>query len=98
MTDPVSHPDHYTAGGIETIDILKAKLTPEQFEGFLLGNILKYLTRARHKNGVEDLKKARWYLERLIGLTSNSGWKFHCEEHGFGGDVPCPTCATLEAV
>ncbi len=70
MTDPIN-PEHYTAGGIETIDILKAKLTPEEFRGFLLGNVIKYVTRARHKNGDEDLRKAKWYLERLIGDGPN---------------------------
>lgn len=64
--DTVSHPNHYTTGGIETLDFIKAKLTPEGFEGFLVGNILKYISRYRHKNGVEDLKKARYYLELLI--------------------------------
>ncbi len=64
--DPVNSPEHYTTGGIETIDYLKAKLTPEQFKGFCLGNALKYLSRAEKKNGVEDLLKAHWYIERLI--------------------------------
>lgn len=65
MTDPIN-PSHYQAGGIETIDILKAKLTSEEFKGFLLGNALKYLTRARLKNGLEDIAKARWYLDRFL--------------------------------
>lgn len=60
------NPDHYKVGGIETIDIMKAKLTKEGFEGYLAGNVLKYVTRYHHKNGLEDLKKARWYLDRLI--------------------------------
>lgn len=61
----VNHPSHYTAGGMEVIDILKAKLTPEQLEGFLLGNVIKYTTRYGHKNGVEDIEKALWYLKYL---------------------------------
>lgn len=64
--ETVNHPDHYTAGGLETIDILKAKLTPEQYEGFLLGNVIKYTTRYGHKNGVEDIRKALWYLNHLL--------------------------------
>jgi hypothetical protein len=64
--DPVNHPEHYTTGGIETIDFMKAKLSPEGFEGYLAGNVMKYITRYRHKNGLEDLKKARWYLNRLV--------------------------------
>lgn len=64
--DMVNHPSHYVSGGIETIDFLKAKLGQAGFEGFLAGNILKYVTRYELKNGVEDLKKARWYLNKLI--------------------------------
>lgn len=65
--DSVNSPDHYTAGGIETIDFIKAKLTTEQFRGLLLGNVLKYLSRTGKKgDALEDLKKARWYLDRLI--------------------------------
>ena len=66
----VNHPNHYAAGGIEPIEYMKYKMTPEQFEGFLLGNIIKYTSRYQHKNGLEDLKKARWYLDKLIELKS----------------------------
>jgi len=59
-------PDHYKAGGIETIDYLRAKLTPEQFAGYCLGNVLKYCSRFQHKAGVEDLKKAQVYLNWLV--------------------------------
>lgn len=65
--DMVNQPPHYLVGGLEVIDIMKAKLTSEQFEGYLLGNVWKYTFRYRHKNGIEDLKKARLYLDRLIG-------------------------------
>ena len=63
--DAVSHPAHYTSGGIECIDCIKAALG-ENFMGFLIGNVIKYAYRYRNKNGLEDLKKARWYLERAI--------------------------------
>ena len=68
MTDMVNHPSHYTRGGLEAIDIIKLVTEGETngFCGMLIGNILKYVIRFRHKNGVEDLKKARWYLNRLI--------------------------------
>ncbi|WP_446662974.1 DUF3310 domain-containing protein [Geobacillus sp. CCR] len=66
--DNVDHPNHYTVGGIETYDFIAAKLTKEQLEGYLTGNIIKYISRYQYKNGVEDLKKARWYLEKLIAL------------------------------
>ena len=64
--DLVNHPSHYTAGGIEVIDFIVAKLTGEEFSGFCKGNVLKYVSRANHKNGLEDLRKAKWYVDRLI--------------------------------
>jgi hypothetical protein len=60
------NPDHYKVGGIEVIDYMQAKMTTEEFKGYLKGNVLKYVSRYSHKNGVEDLKKAEWYLQRLI--------------------------------
>lgn len=66
--DNVNHPNHYTAGGIETFDYIKAKLNKEQLEGYLVGNILKYLSRYKHKNGIEDIKKAEWYFMKLTVL------------------------------
>lgn len=60
------NPSHYVFGGIETIEYLKAKLTPEEYRGFLKGNVLKYVSREAEKNGEEDLKKAHWYLEKII--------------------------------
>ena len=66
MSDNVNNPDHYTQGGIETIDIIKAKLTPEEFAGYCKGNVIKYVTRANLKGGLEDLKKAAVYLDWLI--------------------------------
>ena len=68
--DMVNKPPHYRQGGMETIKILKAKLTPEEFRGFCLGNIIKYVTRAPYKNGVEDYKKAEYYLKELIKEAS----------------------------
>ena len=62
----VTSPSHYTNGNIETIDYLKDTLSKEQYEGFCRGNVLKYLSRYPHKNGVEDLNKAKTYLEWLI--------------------------------
>ena len=69
-SDPVNHPDHYKVGGIETIDFIQAKLTPEEFKGYLLGNVLKYASRAGHKdNAVQDAGKMAWYANKLAGLT-----------------------------
>lgn len=65
--DQVNSPAHYTTGGMETIDVIKAKLTPDEFRGYLLGAILKYTTRFNHKGKPkQDLLKAQWYLARLI--------------------------------
>ena len=64
--DNVNHPAHYTQGGIECIEAIKASMTALEYRGFLKGNAMKYMWRYQHKGGVEDLKKARWYLDRLI--------------------------------
>ena len=66
--DTVNHPSHYTDGGIECIEAIEAALTTEEFRGYCKGNVLKYGWRERHKGGTESLKKARWYLDRLIQL------------------------------
>lgn len=66
--DLVNHPSHYTDGGIETIEAIEAQQTLEEFRGYLKGNVVKYLWREKHKGGTESLKKARWYLDRLIAL------------------------------
>ena len=63
--DAVNSPAYYTSGGIECIDCIKAALG-ENFIGFLIGNVFKYCYRYRNKNGLEDLKKAAWYLDRAI--------------------------------
>jgi hypothetical protein len=66
--DPVNHPTHYTDGGIETIDYLEAKLGPDGFRAFCLGNALKYVSRAGKKGDLkQDLSKAIWYLRRIGG-------------------------------
>lgn len=67
----VNHPEHYTAGGIETIDFIEAKLTHEQFVGYLTGNIIKYMARYQNKNGLQDLQKANWYLNKLTGVIED---------------------------
>lgn len=69
MHDEVNSPSHYTSGGIETIDYIEAKLSPEEFRGYCLGNALKYLSRSGKKVGVTDattdLRKAQWYIARI---------------------------------
>lgn len=61
--DNVNHPAHYTFGGIETIDFIRAKLTPEEFAGYCKAKVLEYVSRATHKGGIEDLRKAGKYIE-----------------------------------
>lgn len=63
--DMVNHPPHYNQGGIETIEAIKAALG-DGFPAYLTGNILKYMWRYNHKNGLEDVKKAQFYLNRLV--------------------------------
>ena len=65
--DMVNSPPHYTAGGIETIDYIKAKLSPEGYRGYLQGNLLKYASRIG-KKGSDDAGKAAWYAQRLDAL------------------------------
>ena len=64
VSDPVNHPTHYTRGKFEVIDVLEDwKLS------FHLANVVKYIARAEHKAArVQDLQKARWYLDRYIAL------------------------------
>jgi len=64
--DNVNHPKHYGNGNIECIDYIKDFVNPDEYQGYLRGNIAKYLHRFPYKNGVEDLKKARVYLSWLI--------------------------------
>lgn len=66
-SDPVNQPQHYASGEIECIDAIRASMTREAFCGYLKGNVQKYMWRYEKKiNPVEDIKKARWYSERLI--------------------------------
>ena len=62
--DMVNSPPHYTKGGIETIDFIQAKLSPEEYRGYLRGNLLKYASRMGAK-GEDDAGKAAWYADRL---------------------------------
>lgn len=67
MSDQVNSPSHYKAGQIEAIQGIAASMSSTEFEGYCKGNILKYLWRYRYKGKpLEDLKKAQWYLQRLI--------------------------------
>ena len=58
-------PPHYNQAGVECIEAIRAA-TDEGYQYYLQGNIIKYLWRYRYKNGVQDLEKAKWYLDKLI--------------------------------
>ena len=70
--DSINHPSHYTQGKIECIDAIE-----ESTKGLIgisavcVANIIKYIWRYKFKNGIEDLKKARWYLDKLISHEEN---------------------------
>ena len=72
-SDNVNHPKHYCKGGFECIQVIKAQLTPQQYKGYLYGNVLKYLWRWPDKNGLEDLRKAAKYLEWLQEEVKKNG-------------------------
>lgn len=72
MADLVNHPPHYQ-GDIECIEAIEAQLSPEEYRGYLKGNVAKYVWRERMKGGTESLKKAKWYLDRLITLDEEDG-------------------------
>jgi len=64
--DMVNNPNHYNTGDIECIEAIKASMSTEAYTGYLKGNVQKYVWRYEDKNGVEDLRKAQWYLNALI--------------------------------
>lgn len=65
--DVVNHPSHYTKGNIECIDAIESATTGKSgIEAVCVANVIKYLWRYEEKNGLEDVKKAKWYLNKLI--------------------------------
>jgi len=66
MDEMVNKPPHYTVGDVECIDAIEAALTHEEFRGYCKGNALKYIWRERYKGQGESIRKAIWYLNRLI--------------------------------
>lgn len=79
MAESVNHPNHYKQGGLETIDVIDA-FTKEctGVEAFYVGNIIKYICRFKKKNGLEDLKKAKWYLDKFIDIYGEE--EFECRK------------------
>lgn len=69
--DSVNHPSHYTSGGIECIEAIKESMCTIAYKGYLKGNVMKYMWRYEGKNGLEDLEKARVYLNWLIEFVED---------------------------
>lgn len=70
--DPVNNPKHYTKGSVECFDAIFASQGMKAAESFCLCNAFKYIWRCMEKNGVEDVKKAIWYLQRYIDIESGT--------------------------
>lgn len=68
----VAHPKHYS-GKVECIDCIESAVAElNGFEGFLAGNVIKYVFRFKRKNGKEDLQKAEWYLSKLMEMQEDN--------------------------
>ena len=71
MADMINNPPHYISGGLEVLEVLEKKMSPEAFKGFLMGNVLKYVLRHEYKGGLQDLKKANFYLTKWIDVANS---------------------------
>ena len=70
--DVVNKPKHYNSGGVECIEAIEASMELEAFQGYLKGNILKYIWRMSYKGkALEDCKKSQWYLNKLISTLED---------------------------
>lgn len=70
MSNAIDHPDHYKAGNIECIDAMLETQGKEAVMNFCIGNAFKYLWRHRDKNGLEDIQKAKWYIDKYLELAN----------------------------
>lgn len=68
VDDEINHPPHYNDGLIETFDYICDKLDWDELRGYIKGNVLKYVSRERHKGGLNDLRKAQWYLNKYLEI------------------------------
>lgn len=82
--DIINTPEHYHLGGIDAISILESKFGTIMSKGFFLGNVIKYVLRYQHKGGIEDLEKARFYLDALI--KNEKGQAYEQKTKGDQGD------------
>lgn len=86
----VHSPPHYTVGGYEALDVIRAKLTPEEYRGYCKGNVLKYIMRSNYKgHHDQDIGKALFYLEELDdGLKSTTHWEDEIKVREERGEDP----------
>lgn len=68
-TDNINHPQHYTYSKYECIEVMTDIFGPEAVKDFCICNAFKYFWRHKHKNGLEDIKKAKWYVDKYIELS-----------------------------
>jgi hypothetical protein len=74
--DKINHPQHYTNGKVECIDAIESAIAGlKGIEAVCVANVIKYVWRFKLKNGTEDLRKAKWYLERLIAGSEENAKK-----------------------
>ena len=69
----VLNQEHYTAQVVQAIEYMEITMTAEQYEGYLLGNVIKYVSRYRAKNGLDDLRKAKVYMGWLVEHVADTG-------------------------
>lgn len=69
VNDNVNHPSHYETGSFECIDVMLETQGKETVKSFCLCNAFKYIYRHNNKNGLEDIKKAKWYIDKYIELS-----------------------------
>ena len=94
MKDNVNHPNHYNNGKVECIDAIEsATVNKNGVEAFCVGNIIKYLWRYEDKNGIEDINKAKWYLDRLI---ENFEKMPVCKEESYMYNGCCDKCKYVD--
>ena len=78
MADMVNHPSHYDSGKYECIDVMMDTQGADATMSFCLCNAFKYLWRHKQKNGIEDVKKAKWYLEKYIEVAEEDSDDSQC--------------------
>lgn len=91
MTDNVNHPSHYADKEIEVIDYIRDTLGADEFVGYCIGNVLKYTSRWRKKGGLEDLEKAKVYLEWGIQKQNETEGRNGADTDAYREVVGCPS-------